>query len=65
MRPVIDERKLILASECLKDLESARTKLAALEMNHEVNILKAIKESVIRRIEEDACRRSSELIVVD
>jgi|GEM_PF-2338265 hypothetical protein len=45
-----NSRKIIVAAECLRLLEDARTKLAALEMSHESNIIEAVKQSLTREI---------------
>lgn len=52
-----NSRRFIVAAEALKLLEDARTKLAALEMDHEANILQGVREAVIRNIEDEVCRR--------
>jgi len=52
-----NSRRFIVAAKCLELLEDVRTKLTALEMNHEANILQGVKEAVLRNIEDEVYRR--------
>ncbi|WP_309493775.1 hypothetical protein [Candidatus Hecatella orcuttiae] len=52
---MIDSRKMIVAAEALKLLVDAQTKLAALEMDHEREVIEAIKDSIMKEI----CRISN------
>ena len=43
-------RRFIVAIECFKHLENARTSFAALEMEREMKIVEGLKESLLREI---------------
>lgn len=47
---MLNSRKLEVASQCITLIGQLQTKLAALEMNHEIEILKAVRDSVEREI---------------